>query len=179
MNSGTAAARTHLLSWGGPVQATNRIERGYRWWALGAVLLVMFTASISSTIVSTAVPTIVGDLHGFTLYAWVFFVTLPLVAVAGLIVGAILPRVRTPHERGQLDVSGSVLMTGGLVAVLLGFTGSRTCSRSGSASPPPHSCSRSSSRTSNSRPGRGNDENDRRRCRRLARVDRRAPFCDS
>jgi len=238
MNSGTAAARTHLLSWGGPVQATNRIERGYRWWALGAVLLVMFTASISSTIVSTAVPTIVGDLHGFTLYAWVFtgymlastvavpfvgtlsdvygrrpfylwgigfyvvgsvlaglaqsmlwligarivagigggammalstatigdifsprergrwmgivmgvfglssivgptaggaitdhlgwrwvfFVTLPLVAVAGLIVGAILPRVRTPHERGRLDVSGSVLMTGGLVAVLLGFT---------------------------------------------------------
>ena len=220
------------------MQGTNRIERGYRWWALGAVLLVMFTASVSSTIVSTAVPTIVGDLHGFTLYAWiftgymlastvavpivgtlsdvygrrpfylwgigfyvvgsvlagmaqsmlwligarivagigggammalstatigdifsprergrwmgvvmgvfglsaiigptaggaitdhlgwrwVFFVTLPLAAIAALIVGAILPRVRTPHERGQLDVAGSVLMTSGLVAILLGFT---------------------------------------------------------
>ncbi len=238
MSSGTAAAREHLLSWGGPVQVTNRIERSYRWWALGAVLLVMFTASVSSTIVSTAVPTIVGDLHGFTLYAWVFtgymlastvvvpivgklsdvygrrpfylwgigvyvvgsvlagtaqsmlwliggrmvaglgggammalstatigdifsprergrwmgvvmgvfglsaivgptaggaitdqigwrwvfFVTLPLAAVAWLIVGAILPRVRTRVERGRLDVGGSVLMTAGLVAILLGFT---------------------------------------------------------
>ena len=64
--------RHHLLSWGGPVQETNRIERSYRWWALTAVLLVMFTASISGTIVATAVPTIVADLHGFTLYGWVF-----------------------------------------------------------------------------------------------------------
>lgn len=64
--------RHHLLSWGGPVQETNRIDRSYRWWALTAVLLVMFTASISGTIVSTAVPTIVADLHGFTLYGWVF-----------------------------------------------------------------------------------------------------------
>jgi len=64
--------RHHLLTWGGPAQETNRIERGYRWWALTAVLLVMFTASISGTIVSTAVPTIVADLHGFELYGWVF-----------------------------------------------------------------------------------------------------------
>lgn len=238
MSSQAAAARQHLLSWGGPVQTTNRIARDYRWWALAAVLLVMFTASLSGTIVSTAVPTIVGDLHGFTLYAWVFtgymlaatvavpivgklsdvygrrpfylwgigvyvlgsvlaglaqsmlwligarviagvgggammalstatigdifsprergrwmgvvmgvfglssiigptvggaitdhlgwrwvfFVTLPLVGVGWLIVGAILPRVRTPHERSQLDIAGSALITGGLVAILLGFT---------------------------------------------------------
>jgi len=32
----------------------------------------MFTASLSSTIVSTAVPTIVADLNGFELYGWVF-----------------------------------------------------------------------------------------------------------
>jgi EmrB/QacA subfamily drug resistance transporter len=67
-----ARQRHHLLSWGGPLQETNRIERSYRWWALSAVLLVMFTSSISSTIVSTAVPTIVADLHGFSLYGWVF-----------------------------------------------------------------------------------------------------------
>jgi EmrB/QacA subfamily drug resistance transporter len=235
---GTATARRHLLTWGGPVQQTNRIERNYRWWALASVLLVMFSSSLSGTIVSTAVPTIVGDLHGFTLYAWVFtgymlastvavpiagklsdvygrrpfylwgigifvvgsvlaglaqsmlwliaarvvagigggalmalstatigdifsprergrwmgivmgvfglssiigptlggtitdnlgwrwvfFITLPLVAVAWLIVGAILPRVRTPHAAGQLDIAGSALITAGLVAVLLGFT---------------------------------------------------------
>jgi EmrB/QacA subfamily drug resistance transporter len=66
------SGRHHLLTWGGPAQETNRIERSYRWWALAAVLLVMFTASISGTIVSTAVPTIVADLHGFELYGWVF-----------------------------------------------------------------------------------------------------------
>jgi len=72
MSSATAAARQHLLTWGGPAQTTNRIERDYRWWALAAVLLVMFMASLQSTIVSTAVPTIVGDLHGFDLYGWIF-----------------------------------------------------------------------------------------------------------
>ena len=238
MTIGTATARRHLLTWGGPIQQTNRIERNYRWWALATVLLVMFSSSLSGTIVSTAVPTIVGDLHGFTLYAWVFtgymlastvavpivgklsdvygrrpfylwgigifvagsllaglaqsmlwliaarviagigggalmalstatigdifsprergrwmgivmgvfglssiigptlggtitdnlgwrwvfFATLPLVAVAWLIVGAILPRVRTPRAAGQLDIAGSALITAGLVAVLLGFT---------------------------------------------------------
>src|SRR5581483_8853705 len=70
--TGTPTRRHHLLTWGGPVQETNLIERSYRWWALSAVLLVMFTSSISSTIVSTAVPTIVADLHGFSLYGWVF-----------------------------------------------------------------------------------------------------------
>ncbi len=64
--------RHHLLTWGGPAQESNRIERDYRWWALTAVLLVMFTASIAGTVVATAVPTIVADLHGFSLYGWVF-----------------------------------------------------------------------------------------------------------
>ncbi len=68
----STTAHHHFLTWGGPVQRTNRIERGYRWWALGAVLIVMFTASLSSTIVSTAVPTIVADLNGFDLYGWIF-----------------------------------------------------------------------------------------------------------
>ena len=236
--STAAVARRHLLTWGGPVQSTNRITRDYRWWALGAVLIVMFSASLSSTIVSTAVPTIVGDLRGFTLYGWVFtgymlastvaipivgklsdvygrrpfylwgigfyvlgsvlaglaqsmywligarvvaglgggammalstatigdifsprergrwmglvmsvfglsaiigptvggavtdhlgwrwvfFITLPLVAVGWLIVGAILPRVRTQQKHHRLDLAGSALLTAGLVAILLGFT---------------------------------------------------------
>src|SRR5918912_2504385 len=68
----TVKHRHPLLTWGGPPQATNRIPREYRWWALGVVMVVMFTASLTSTIVSTAVPTIVADLHGFDLYGWVF-----------------------------------------------------------------------------------------------------------
>lgn len=239
MSSDSAVAwAQRRRAWGGPVQATNRIERGYHWWALTAVLLVMFAASLSSTIVSTAVPTIVGDLQGFDLYAWVFtgymlastvvvpivgklsdvygrrpfylwgigvyvlgsvlaglaqsmvwligarvvaglgggammalstatigdifsprergrwmgvvmgvfglsaiigptaggaisdhlgwrwvfFVTIPLVALAWLIAGSALPRVRTSASHGRLDLEGSALMTSGLVAILLGFT---------------------------------------------------------
>jgi EmrB/QacA subfamily drug resistance transporter len=64
--------RHPLLSWGGPPQSTNKIPREYRWWALGVVMVVMFTASLTSTIVATAVPTIAADLHGFDLYGWVF-----------------------------------------------------------------------------------------------------------
>jgi MFS family permease len=37
-----------------------------------AVMAAMFLASIDGTIVSTAMPTIVGDLHGISSYAWVF-----------------------------------------------------------------------------------------------------------
>lgn len=35
-------------------------------------MVTMFFASMDQTIVSTAIPTIIGDLQGFALYAWVF-----------------------------------------------------------------------------------------------------------
>jgi EmrB/QacA subfamily drug resistance transporter len=54
------------------VQTTNRITGSQRWWALGAVLLTMFFGSLDQTVVSTAMPVIIGDLHGFDIYAWVF-----------------------------------------------------------------------------------------------------------
>ena len=53
-------------------QTTNRITGNARWWALGAVLLSMFFASLDQTVVSTALPVIVGDLKGLSVYAWVF-----------------------------------------------------------------------------------------------------------
>jgi EmrB/QacA subfamily drug resistance transporter len=51
---------------------TNQIPADRRYWVLGAVMLVQFTAILTSTIVSTAAPTIVDDLHGLDLYAWLF-----------------------------------------------------------------------------------------------------------
>ncbi|HED03476.1 MAG TPA: DHA2 family efflux MFS transporter permease subunit [Candidatus Fraserbacteria bacterium] len=51
---------------------SNRITGNRRWWALGAVLLTMFFSSLDQTVVSTAMPVIIGDLQGFSLYAWVF-----------------------------------------------------------------------------------------------------------
>ncbi|MBK6405857.1 MAG: MFS transporter [Holophagales bacterium] len=41
-----------------------------------ALLLVTALASFESTVVSTAMPTIIGDLHGLSLYSWVFSVYL-------------------------------------------------------------------------------------------------------
>ncbi len=53
-------------------QTTNQITGERRWFALAAVILVMFFSSLDQTVVATAMPVIIGDLQGFTLYAWVF-----------------------------------------------------------------------------------------------------------
>jgi EmrB/QacA subfamily drug resistance transporter len=54
------------------VQTTNQILGNRRWFALAAVILVMFFSSLDQTVVATAMPVIIGDLQGFSLYAWVF-----------------------------------------------------------------------------------------------------------
>jgi len=46
--------------------------RGSPLLVLATVMLVQFTAVVTSTIVSTATPTIVDELHGLDLYAWLF-----------------------------------------------------------------------------------------------------------
>jgi multidrug resistance protein len=56
------------------IQTTNQITGKRKWWALVTITVTMFFASMDQTIVSTAIPTIVGDLQGFSLYAWVFSV---------------------------------------------------------------------------------------------------------
>lgn len=56
----------------GAVQTTNQIIGQKKWWAFATVLLTMFFSSMDQTVVSTAMPTIIGDLKGFSLYAWVF-----------------------------------------------------------------------------------------------------------
>ena len=45
---------------------------GNRTVILGAMLLATFLTAMESTVVSTAMPTIIGELRGLTLYAWVF-----------------------------------------------------------------------------------------------------------
>lgn len=53
-------------------QTTNQITGARKWWALATVLLTMFFSSMDQTVVSTAMPTIINDLNGMSLYAWVF-----------------------------------------------------------------------------------------------------------
>jgi len=68
---GSATAAGGQTAPGGP-QTSNRIVGVARWWALGAVMLTMFFSALDQTVVSTALPVIVGDLQGFAIYAWVF-----------------------------------------------------------------------------------------------------------
>jgi EmrB/QacA subfamily drug resistance transporter len=50
----------------------SRLSRKRIILTTAAVIAAMFLASIDGTIVSTAMPTIVGELHGIDSYAWVF-----------------------------------------------------------------------------------------------------------
>ncbi len=54
-----------------PPVAVEKITKRRLWWILGALLLGMLLAALDQTIVSTALPTIVGDLHGGSHLAWV------------------------------------------------------------------------------------------------------------
>ena len=41
-------------------------------WVVIAVMLAMFLAALDMTIIGTAMPSIIGDLHGVAIYSWVF-----------------------------------------------------------------------------------------------------------
>ncbi|WP_059169974.1 MDR family MFS transporter [Bacillus sp. FJAT-27445] len=56
-------------------------------FVLASVMLAMFMGAIEATIVSTAMPAIVGELGGFSLYSWVFSAYLLMNAVTVLIYG--------------------------------------------------------------------------------------------
>lgn len=47
-----------------------------RGWILAALMLTMALAAMDSTIVATAIPQIVGDLGGFSLFSWLFSIYL-------------------------------------------------------------------------------------------------------
>jgi EmrB/QacA subfamily drug resistance transporter len=56
-------------------------------FVLATVMLAMFMGAVEGTIISTAMPAIVGDLGGFALYSWVFSAYLLMNAVTVLIYG--------------------------------------------------------------------------------------------
>jgi EmrB/QacA subfamily drug resistance transporter len=54
-----------------PAPSGEQITKRRLWFILGALLLGMLLAALDQTIVSTALPTIVGELHGGSHLAWV------------------------------------------------------------------------------------------------------------
>ncbi|CAB1128624.1 MFS transporter [Candidatus Hydrogenisulfobacillus filiaventi] len=55
-----------------PAAAPATAARTRRGWVVGAVMLAMLLASLDMTIVGTAMPSIVADLKGLSIYSWVF-----------------------------------------------------------------------------------------------------------
>lgn len=62
----------------------NRHKRPY---VLAAIMLATFTSAVEATIVATAMPAIVVDLGGFSLFSWVFSAYLLMTAVTTLVYG--------------------------------------------------------------------------------------------
>ncbi|ASK63647.1 MFS transporter [Virgibacillus phasianinus] len=66
------------------IHKTQKLKRPF---ILASVMLGMFLAAIEGTIVATAIPSIVADLGGFSLYSWVFSAYLLTNAATVLIFG--------------------------------------------------------------------------------------------
>lgn len=62
-------------------------KKTHRPLVLTSVILAMFMSAIEATIVSTAIPSIVADLGGFSLFSWVFSIYLLMQAVTVPIYG--------------------------------------------------------------------------------------------
>ena len=128
-----------------PAAAPPRFDPARRRAVTFALILVTSLSSFESTVVTTAMPTIIGDLHGLPLYSWVFSVylfgstiTMPvygkladlygrrrmLLAAIGLFVGGSLvcALARTmPHLILARGLQG--LGAGGLVPLALTVSG--------------------------------------------------------
>jgi EmrB/QacA subfamily drug resistance transporter len=95
--------------------ATPRFDPRRRRAVTGALLLVSALASFESTVVSTAMPTIIGDVGGLPLYSWVFAIYLLTSTVTMPIYG----RLADIHGRRR------ILST----AILVFLAGAVTCAR--------------------------------------------------
>ncbi|OIU72394.1 MDR family MFS transporter [Rossellomorea aquimaris] len=89
-------------------------------YVLAAVMLAMFMGAIEATIVSTAMPAIVGDLGGFSLYSWVFSSYLLMNAVTVLIYG----KLSDLFGRKPIITIGIIIFLIG--SILCGFSQSMT-----------------------------------------------------
>jgi EmrB/QacA subfamily drug resistance transporter len=104
------ATNTELLSPAGPAEAADRSPAEHRrlLFILGALMLGMFLSALDQTIVSTALPTIAGDLHGLNHLSWV--VTAYLLAST----------ITTPLWGKLGDLYGRKLFFQSAIAIFLG-----------------------------------------------------------
>ena len=108
----TAAAQTATP----PAQdATFAIDRRARFEILGAVMLALFLAALDQTIVGTAMPRILTDLHGTQLYTWVVTVYLLTSTVSGPLYGKLSDQF---GRRPMLMIGISLFLFGSFLCAL-------------------------------------------------------------
>ncbi|HET7726539.1 MAG TPA: MDR family MFS transporter [Candidatus Limnocylindrales bacterium] len=76
-----------------------------------------------SSIVGPAIGGIITDTVG---WHWIFYVNLPLGAIALFIIWRTLPTRRSAHPEASLDYLGAALLIAALVPILIGFTNKQT-----------------------------------------------------
>ena len=86
-----------------------------RGWILIAALIATFSPAVESSIVATALPTIVGSLDGFELFSWVFAV--PLLTMAATI--PVYGRLADIYGRKRVFFAGTGIFLVG--TLLCGF----------------------------------------------------------
>ncbi|WP_431799598.1 MDR family MFS transporter [Halobacillus andaensis] len=91
------------------------MKRGF---VLASIMLAMFLAAIEATIVSTAMPGIVADLGGFSLYSWVFSAYLLTNASTVLLFG----KLSDTYGRKPIFMTGiSLFLIGSVIAAMAEF----------------------------------------------------------
>lgn len=93
----------------------GRTERRHRGAVAAALMLAMALAALDSTIVSTAVPQIVGDLGGFSVFSWLFSGYLLAVTVTLPVYGKLSD---TFGRKPVLVVGAAVFIAGSLLCAL-------------------------------------------------------------
>src|SRR6201987_900221 len=88
-----------------PTAASLTVPRTHRSWVLIAAMMAVFMAAVESTIIATAMPTIVGLLGGLDLLSWVFAAYLLAQAVTIPIYG----RLADLYGRKRVLVVGSAI----------------------------------------------------------------------
>jgi EmrB/QacA subfamily drug resistance transporter len=91
------------------------LPRRQVWWTLAGVFLAMFLSSLDQTIVSTAMPRIVGDLGGFSHYTWLTTVYV----VTSTVVLPIVGKLTDMYGRKYFYVAGiAIFILGSLLSGL-------------------------------------------------------------
>ncbi|MCW7943283.1 transporter [Streptomyces hygroscopicus] len=96
-------------------EAAQRTATGRRGAVVAALMLAMALAALDATIVSTAVPQIVGDLGGFSLFSWLFSGYLLAVTVTLPVYGKLSD---TFGRKPVLIAGASVFLLGSLLCAL-------------------------------------------------------------